>query len=112
VDAYIGPGGVLTGAARAAQTARDKAEALAGQQETARRQRELERKRAALERQIAALRSKYEAEEEDLRRFDEQVAKRTRVVTAERTELARLRHADPQMATSAPDNPKPKARKR
>ncbi|HWW00309.1 MAG TPA: circadian clock protein KaiC [Candidatus Acidoferrum sp.] len=112
VDAYIGPGGVLTGAARAAQTARDKAEALAGQQETARRQRELERKRAALERQIAALRSEYEAEEEDLRRFDQQVAKRTRVVTAERTELARLRHADPQMPASSPHKPKPKARKR
>src|SRR5947209_6328759 len=51
VDAYIGPGGVLTGAARAAQSARDKAEALANQQEAARRKRELERKRAARERQ-------------------------------------------------------------
>jgi len=40
VDAYIGPSGVLTGAARVAQTAREKAEALAGQQEAARRQRE------------------------------------------------------------------------
>ena len=53
VDAYIGPSGVLTGAARVAQTAREKAEALAGQQEAARRQRELKRKRAALEQQIA-----------------------------------------------------------
>ena len=46
VDAYIGPSGVLTGAARVAQAAREKAEALAGQQEAARRKRELERKRA------------------------------------------------------------------
>ncbi len=112
VDAYIGPGGVLTGAARAAQTARDKAETLASQQETARRQRELERKRAALERQIAALRSEYEAEEEELRHLDEQVVKRTRVVTTERTELARLRHADAETAASARDDPKPKAKKR
>src|SRR5947199_970899 len=74
VDAYIGPGGVLTGAARAAQTARDKAEVLASQQESAGRKRELERKRAALERQIAALRSDYEAEEEELLRLGEQVA--------------------------------------
>ncbi len=37
VDAYIGPSGVLTGAARVAQTAREKAEALAGQQEAERR---------------------------------------------------------------------------
>jgi circadian clock protein KaiC len=110
VDAYIGPGGVLTGAARAAQTARDKAEALASQQETARRQRELDRKRAALQRQIAGLRSEYEAEEEELRRLEEQVAKRTRVLTSERTELARLRHADAKKALSAPDNPKTKER--
>jgi circadian clock protein KaiC len=112
VDAYIGPGGVLTGAARAAQTAHDKAEALASQQETSHRQRELERKRAALERQIAALRSEHEAEEEELRRLDEQVVKRTRVVTAERTELAHLRHADPGTAGSARDNLQPKTKKR
>ena len=61
VDAYIGPSGVLTGSARAAQTAREKAEALASQQEAARRKRELERKRAALEQQISGLRSEYEA---------------------------------------------------
>ena len=107
VDAYIGPGGVLTGAARAAQSARDKAEALASEQEAARRQRELERKRAALERQIAALRSEYEAEEAELRRLGEQVATRTRVLTAERTELASLRRADPEMAVSARGKPKP-----
>ena len=73
VDAYIGPSGVLTGAARVAQAAREKAEALASQQEAARRKRELERKRATLEQQIAGLRSEYEAEEAELRRMDEQV---------------------------------------
>src|SRR6185503_15305377 len=36
VDAYIGASGVLTGSARAAQTAQEKAEALASQQEAAR----------------------------------------------------------------------------
>ena len=36
VDVYIGPGGVLTGAARVAQTARDKADAR-GQPKTQRR---------------------------------------------------------------------------
>src|SRR5207302_6004057 len=112
VDAYIGPGGVLTGAARAAQTARDKAEVLASQQESAGRKRELERKRAALERQIAALRSDYEAEEEELLRLGEQVATRTRMLTAERTELASLRHADPEMAVSARGKSKPEDRKR
>jgi circadian clock protein KaiC len=111
-DAYIGPGGVLTGAARAAQSARDKAAALASEHEAARRQRELERKRGALERQIAALRSEYEAEEGELRRMGEQVARRTRTLTAERTELASLRHADPEMAGSARIKPKLRDKRR
>jgi circadian clock protein KaiC len=108
VDAYIGPSGVLTGASRVAQAAREKAEALAGQQEAARRKRELERKRAALEQQIAGLRSDYETEEADLRRMDEQVGTRTRVLTAERAELARLRQADAITAAArAPERFKP-----
>ena len=101
VDAYIGPSGVLTGSARAAQAAREKAEALASQQEAARRKRELERKRAALERQIAGLRSEYEAEAVELRRIDEQVGTRTRLLTTERAELGRLRQADATVAASA-----------
>jgi circadian clock protein KaiC len=94
VDAYIGPSGVLTGAARVAQTAREKAEALAGQQEAARRKRELERTRLALERQIGGLRSEHESGAEELRRIDEQVGTQTRMLTAERKELGRLRQAD------------------
>jgi len=104
VDAYIGPSGVLTGAARVAQTAREKAEALAGQQEAARRQSELKRKRAALEQQIAALRSDYETAETELRRIDEQAGARTRVLTDERSELARLRQADAQVPAGARPN--------
>jgi circadian clock protein KaiC len=99
VDAYIGPSGVLTGSARAAQTAREKAEALASQQEGARRKRELERTRVALERQIGGLRSEHEAGAEELRRIDEQVGTQTRLLTTERTELGRLRQAD---VTSVP----------
>lgn len=94
VDAYIGPSGVLTGASRVAQAAREKAEALTSQQEAARRKRELVRKRVTLEQQIAALRSEYETEAAELRRMDEQAGTQTRLLTAERTELARLRQAD------------------
>jgi circadian clock protein KaiC len=109
VDAYIGPSGVLTGASRVAQAAREKAEALASQQEAARRQRELGRKRATLEQQIAGLRSDCDAEEAELRRIDGQAGSRTRVLTAERTELARLRHADDgRMAPRGPHPSKPK----
>jgi circadian clock protein KaiC len=94
VDAYIGPNGVLTGASRLAQAARETAEALDGKQEAARRKRLLERKRATIEQQIAGLRSEYEADEVELKRMDEQVGARARVLSSERTELGRLRHAD------------------
>ncbi len=110
VDAYIGPGGVLTGASRVLQAAREKAECLAGQQEAARRKREWERKRAALEQQITGLRYEYESEEAEGRRLDEQAATRNRALTAERTELGRWRQADaPQAAARAPSKPKPKS---
>jgi circadian clock protein KaiC len=106
VDAYIGPSGVLTGSARAAQTAREKAEALAGQQEAARRQRELKRKRAALEQQIAGLRSEHEASAVELRQIDEQVGTQTRLLSTERTELGRLRQADVSVAASTRRKPR------
>jgi circadian clock protein KaiC len=98
VDAYIGPSGVLTGSARAAQTAREKAEALSSQQEASRRKRELKRKRTALEQQITGLRSEHAASDEELRRIDEQVGNQTRLRTTERTELGRLRQADVSVA--------------
>jgi circadian clock protein KaiC len=98
VDAYIGPSGVLTGSARAAQTAREKAEALSSQQEASRRKRELKRKRTALEQQITGLRSEHAASDEELRRIDEQVGNQTRLLTTERTELGRLRQADVSVA--------------
>ena len=100
VDAYIGPSGVLTGSARAAQTAREKAEALASQQEASRRKRELQRTRDALERQIGGLRSEHEAGADELRRIDEQVGTQTRLLTTERTELGRLRQADVSLASN------------
>jgi circadian clock protein KaiC len=94
VDAYIGPSGVLTGSARAAQNSLEKAAILASQQEAARRKRELERKREAIERQISGLRSDYESETMELRRVDEQVGTRALTLTTERAASGRLRQAD------------------
>jgi circadian clock protein KaiC len=111
VDAYIGPSGVLTGAARVAQTAREKAEALASHQEAARRQRELKRKRATLEQQIAGLRSEHEASAVELRQIDEQVGTQTRLLTTERTELGHLRQADVLVAASGRGNSKPRSKR-
>ncbi len=108
IDAYISASGVLTGSARAAQQARESAEALATQQEAARRKRELERKHAALERQIGALRSEQEAGLEELRRTDEQVRVGKRRLIAERTELGRLRQTNAAVAAGAPGKSKPR----
>jgi circadian clock protein KaiC len=94
MDAYIGPNGVLTGSARAAQGSLEKAAVLASKQEAARRKRELERKREAIERQISGLRSDYENETMELRRVDEQVGTSTLVLTTERAASGILRHAD------------------
>ena len=99
VDAYIGASGVLTGSARAAQGALEKAVVLADQQEAAQLKREVERKRAALERQIGGLRSDYETEALELRRIAEQVGTRTFVLGTERAASGRLRQADTKEAT-------------
>ena len=107
VDAYIGASGVLTGSARAAQEALEKAALLAGQQEAARRKRELGRKRSMLERQISGLRSDYETEALELRRIDQQVGTRTLVLNTERAASGRLRQADATVAVLARRTLKP-----
>jgi circadian clock protein KaiC len=114
VDAYIGVSGVLTGSARVAQGALEKAVVLANQQEAATLKREVERKRAALERQISDLRSDYETEAVELRRIAEQVGTRTSVLGTERAASGRLRQADvsvPMGIGSARGNSKPKSKR-
>ena len=106
VDAYIGPSGVLTGSARAAQEALERAGLLTSQQEADRRKRELERKRAAIERQISGLRSEYETEALELRRIDEQVGTSTLMLNSERAASGRLRQADAKVVGSLRHKPR------
>jgi circadian clock protein KaiC len=94
VDTYLGPTGVMTGAARVAQVSRERANALKIQQELGSRQNALKRKRAMIERQVAALHAEQETEEEEVRRFDEQVGDRARALNVERGEMGRARQAD------------------
>ncbi|MBW1956717.1 MAG: circadian clock protein KaiC [Deltaproteobacteria bacterium] len=76
VDVYVGPGGVLSGAARLAQEAMEEAERRAGQQEIERLKLDVERKRKVMEAQIEALHAQFEAEEaEKLRAIREAEAK-------------------------------------
>ena len=66
LDVYLGAGGVLTGTARTAQEATDKAARLSQQLELDRKRRDLERKRALLEANIRALQMEFAAEEEEV----------------------------------------------
>ena len=106
VDAYIGVSGVLTGSARVAQGALEKAAVLANQQEAATLKREVERKRSALDRQISGLRSDYESEALELRRIAEQVGTRTSVLGTERAASGILRQADIKVAGIAQGKPR------
>ena len=111
VDAYIGASGVLTGSARAAQEALEKAAVLTAQQKAAELKREVERKRAAIERQISGLRADYETEAMELRRIAEQVGTSALMLTTERAASGRLRQADANGAARVRVNSKPKSKR-
>ncbi|MEO5334914.1 MAG: circadian clock protein KaiC [Magnetococcus sp. YQC-5] len=65
-DVYVGLSGVLTGSARLAQEAQDRAARLVRQQESECRRRDLERKRTVLEAQIAAMHAELAAQESEI----------------------------------------------
>ncbi len=91
VDAYIGPDGVLTGAARLAQEARERDAQIQRRQVTERRRREVARKRAAAERQIAELRSAIEADEAEIQMLIEQEEAQETMLGADREAMAASR---------------------
>lgn len=93
ITAYIGPNGVLTGAARLAQEAREREDALQRRQATERRRREAVRKRAAIERQIAEMRAAIEAEEAEVATLIEQEEARETALSSDRTAMAMSRKA-------------------
>ena len=64
-EVYVGARGVLTGSARMAQEALEKAEVLSGRQDIDLKKRDLERKRKVLEAQIIALQAEFESEESE-----------------------------------------------
>ena len=94
IDVYIGPGGVLTGSARSAQEAHEKAAELVRREEIGRKRRELDRKRKSLEVQITALRSEFEAIEEETNKLIRQEETKEKVFAKDRAEMIRLRKAD------------------
>jgi len=93
-DVYIGAEGVLTGAARLSQEAREKAEALVSKQGLELKQRELERKRKILDAQIAAMRTAFESEEDKLKKTISEEKLSEKVTAQDRMKMGKLREAD------------------
>jgi circadian clock protein KaiC len=91
VDVYLGPGGTLTGAARLAQEAQERAASVTRQQEVERRRRDLEKRRQALEARIEALRLEFDVEAEEARRIIAQEQAREERLQEDRKEMARRR---------------------
>jgi circadian clock protein KaiC len=93
-DVYVGAEGVLTGSARLAQEARERASALARRQDIERKERELEGKRKTLAAQIAALEAGFAAEQEELQRLVAQETACQDTLAQDRQDMAHLRRAD------------------
>jgi len=93
-DVYLGDEGVLTGSARQAQEAKERAADLFRQQQVEARQRELDRRRDALEARITALRKEFEAEEEEARRVIGQERDRVDTVEEDRARMGVSRRAE------------------
>ena len=90
---YVGPRGVLTGAARLAQEAQERDERSLRMQATQRRRRELDRKRAGVERQIAEMRAALDAEESEVAMLLQQEDARENAFTSDRAAMASKRGA-------------------
>ncbi len=100
VDVYTGQNGVLTGTARYAQEAKDRAAEKVGKAEIERLQRDLERKRKLMDAQVAALKAEFEEKAEEVNQLIAQEKLREKVAIKNREEMARLRKADGKVETA------------
>jgi circadian clock protein KaiC len=91
---YVGPGGVLTGSARLAQEAQDRAAQIQREQDMELQQLELEQKRKTLELQIAALRAEFQMQEVQYNRLLDQRHEREAELGQDRVDMGISRHAD------------------
>jgi circadian clock protein KaiC len=94
LDVYVGPAGLLTGSARIAQAAREKAEAEERGQLLERKSFELEEKRLQLKAKIRALRSEFGLEEQALQRDLQELQRKGKQMEMDRREMGRARKAD------------------
>lgn len=93
-EVYVGPTGVLTGAARMQQEFKDRAAKRLREQETERRKRELVRKRRQIEAQIEMLQAELTAEEADANFLSTEASAREERLIVDRADLARSRSSN------------------
>jgi circadian clock protein KaiC len=100
IDVYTGSGMVLTGSARTAQEAQDRADVLARKQHIERLRREISRKKQAAQAQMAMLQASVESDLEELNESLRQELLRTEQDVSERYLLATHRMADKSASTN------------
>jgi circadian clock protein KaiC len=94
LDPYLGPEGVLTGSARLAREARERAAKIAREQQVEAQRLTLERKRSVLEAHIARLRLEFEAEASAAQHSIVQGEEREHALGTDREAMARSRRVD------------------
>ncbi|MGY4306428.1 circadian clock protein KaiC [Bradyrhizobium sp. USDA 4369] len=90
-EVYVGPDGVLTGSARLAQEAKDRADRLLRTQEVERRTREIERRRREIAAQIETLQAQLASEEGEMELLNLEGSAREDQRAADRIALAQSR---------------------
>ncbi|HEY1921758.1 MAG TPA: circadian clock protein KaiC [Tepidisphaeraceae bacterium] len=101
LDVYTGAAGVLTGSARLAQEARERADKVVRVEEAQRKQLELDSKRVALEAQIASMQAQFESDRERMMRELSLEEIRERMLTTDHEAMGRSRKSDLTLADSA-----------
>jgi circadian clock protein KaiC len=94
LDVYLGPEGVLTGAARMSQEGREKAASTFRRQQMDGRGRELERKRQIFEARLTMLRAEFAVEEETIQRSISESKLLDQALLQGRGQMVRTREAD------------------
>jgi circadian clock protein KaiC len=98
LDVYIGAAGLLTGSARIAQEARERAEGVERKQRLESTNLEVERKHEQLEAQIARLRADFEIEKKTLLRAAQTMKLQEKQLDLDRVEMGHARKADAAVA--------------
>jgi circadian clock protein KaiC len=93
LDTYLGPSGVLTGSARLAREAEERAAAIVREEDLARQQALRESRRQAFERRLEALRAEFAVEDGELERAILEEAQRGETMASDRLSMARSRYA-------------------